>query len=41
MLSDIMLTRARLGYDRVDVHRYATFSCGVSRFFRRMGRWFG
>lgn len=40
MLNDIVLQRARLGYDRVDMHRYATLNCGVARLFKRVGHWF-
>lgn len=38
MLSDIMITRARLGCDTMDLHSHATFACRWSKLMRRLRR---
>jgi hypothetical protein len=41
MLRDMILARATVGHPRIDVHRYATYSCRWARLRRRLGRLFG
>ncbi|HMB47671.1 MAG TPA: hypothetical protein VKN63_05290 [Afifellaceae bacterium] len=38
MLSDIMITRAQLGHNTMDLHSHATFSCRLSKLMRRVRR---
>ena len=40
MLIDLMVNRANAGYERMDLHRHATFSRSISRLFRRIRRLF-
>jgi len=39
MLNQMIVSRAAMG-TRLDVHRHATFRCGMARFVRRIGRFF-
>jgi len=39
MLVDLMISRARQG-ERIDLARYASFSCFMGRLRRRLGAWF-
>ena len=41
MLSDILVSRAQIGYPKIDLHRHATFACGMNKLFRKIGRLFG
>ncbi|HOV04904.1 MAG TPA: hypothetical protein PLJ34_08465 [Hyphomicrobiales bacterium] len=36
MLNDLVISRAAMGNRHVDMHSYATFSCGISHLFRRI-----
>jgi len=36
MLGDIMVMRARLGTDRMDLHSHAQFNCRWSKLMRRL-----
>ena len=36
MLSDIMITRARLGFETMDLHSHAKFNCRWSKLMRRL-----
>ncbi len=36
MLGDIMVTRARLGTDRMDLHSHAKLSCRWTKLMRRL-----
>jgi hypothetical protein len=42
VLADIIIARSAYGGDRNrdDLHRHATFSCGIRRFYRRLMRVF-
>lgn len=39
MLMDVLIRRAALRMDRVDMHRTASWNCGWQNFWRRAGRW--
>ncbi len=36
MLSQVYLGKAALGREEMDLHRHATFSCSLSRFYSRL-----
>lgn len=41
MLGDIMITRAQLGTDKIDLHSHAKFNCRWSKVLRRIKGLFG
>lgn len=36
MLGDIMITRAQLGTEKIDLHSHAKFNCRMSKLIRRI-----
>ena len=41
MLADIYVARTMLTRSRMDLHRHATFSCSINRFYNFLGGLFG
>lgn len=41
MLVDLLISRAAMGRERVDMHRSATLNCRIHALWRRAGRLFG
>ena len=38
MLSDMIIVRAAMGDQRLDLHKHATFRCKMKKFFRNIGK---